>query len=192
MYCISLIDRSNLGLAMIAGMSKDLGLAKGNRYSIVVLLFFVSYMCVIVVPQPSLYLVHPNPENETDTQASQNLIDRVKKKYIRNPFEPNPSPRRTRKLANLPRRGLRRRHAGHGLRQELGRAGTVPVPARHPRGRLPARLRISDQLLVHALRGREAPGGFCHDLDRRGRVCQRLFVCAFAAGGQGWAQRVEL
>lgn len=81
MYCISLIDRSNLGLAMIAGMSKDLGLAKGNRYSIVVLLFFVSYMCVIFVPQPSLYLVHPNPENETDTQASQNLIDGIKKVY---------------------------------------------------------------------------------------------------------------
>lgn len=43
-YCISLIDRSNLGLAMIAGMSKDLQLAKGNRYGIVVLLFFVAYM----------------------------------------------------------------------------------------------------------------------------------------------------
>lgn len=32
MYCVSLIDRTNLGAAMIAGMSEDLGLAVGYRY----------------------------------------------------------------------------------------------------------------------------------------------------------------
>ncbi|KAI6578270.1 hypothetical protein MCOR06_010714 [Pyricularia oryzae] len=61
MYCISLIDRSNLGLAMIAGMSKDLGLAKGNRYSIVVLLFFVSYI-IFEIPS-NLILPRAGPAN---------------------------------------------------------------------------------------------------------------------------------
>jgi hypothetical protein len=44
MYSISLIDRTNLGLALVAGMQKDLGLAIGNRYTICVMIFFVAYM----------------------------------------------------------------------------------------------------------------------------------------------------
>jgi hypothetical protein len=32
MYCISLTDRTNLGLAAVAGMTKDLMLAIGYRY----------------------------------------------------------------------------------------------------------------------------------------------------------------
>lgn len=32
MYCVSLIDRANLGAANIAGMSVDLGLSVGYRY----------------------------------------------------------------------------------------------------------------------------------------------------------------
>lgn len=44
MYSISLIDRSNLGLALVAGMQQDLGLNIGNRYTVVVLVFFVAYM----------------------------------------------------------------------------------------------------------------------------------------------------
>ena len=44
MYSISLIDRTNLGLALVAGMQQDLGLAVGNRYTIVVMIFFVAYM----------------------------------------------------------------------------------------------------------------------------------------------------
>ncbi|KXG46962.1 Major facilitator superfamily domain, general substrate transporter [Penicillium griseofulvum] len=37
MYSISLIDRTNLGLAFVAGMEEDLGLDIGNRYTIVVM-----------------------------------------------------------------------------------------------------------------------------------------------------------
>lgn len=44
MYSISLIDRTNLGLAFVAGMEHDLGLDIGNRYTIVVMVFFVAYM----------------------------------------------------------------------------------------------------------------------------------------------------
>ncbi|KAL2813418.1 major facilitator superfamily domain-containing protein [Aspergillus granulosus] len=44
MYSISLIDRTNLGLALVAGMQEDLGLAIGDRYTIIVMLFFIAYI----------------------------------------------------------------------------------------------------------------------------------------------------
>lgn len=44
MYSISLIDRTNLGLAFVAGMEEDLGLDIGTRYTIMVMVFFVAYM----------------------------------------------------------------------------------------------------------------------------------------------------
>ncbi|KAH6889799.1 major facilitator superfamily domain-containing protein [Thelonectria olida] len=44
MYSISLIDRTNLGLALVAGMQEDLGLAIGNRYTVIVMVFFVAYV----------------------------------------------------------------------------------------------------------------------------------------------------
>lgn len=43
LYSVSLMDRLNLGVAMISGMSVDLDLYD-TRYSIVVLLFFVPYV----------------------------------------------------------------------------------------------------------------------------------------------------
>ncbi|KAI0392327.1 MFS general substrate transporter [Xylariaceae sp. FL0594] len=43
MYCISVMDRTNLGAAAIAGMNKDLQLIN-NRYSLVTLLFFITYI----------------------------------------------------------------------------------------------------------------------------------------------------
>ncbi|KAF2403916.1 MFS general substrate transporter [Trichodelitschia bisporula] len=43
MYCISLMDRTNLGATMIAGMAIDLKLV-GMRYSIITLVFFASYV----------------------------------------------------------------------------------------------------------------------------------------------------
>lgn len=46
MYSISLIDRTNLGLALVAGMQEDLGLAVGNRYTVIVMVFFVAYVYV--------------------------------------------------------------------------------------------------------------------------------------------------
>lgn len=43
MYCVSLMDRTNLSAANIAGMMEELNLV-GNRYSIVTLVFFVTYV----------------------------------------------------------------------------------------------------------------------------------------------------
>jgi len=44
MYCVSLIDRTNIGSANIAGMGHDLGLDEGYRYSTIALVFFVSFI----------------------------------------------------------------------------------------------------------------------------------------------------
>lgn len=43
MYCVSLIDRTNISFAAIAGLAQDLVLT-GNRYSIVTLAFFPAYI----------------------------------------------------------------------------------------------------------------------------------------------------
>jgi hypothetical protein len=50
MYCISLIDRTNLSIARASNqkaMNKDLGLDKGDRYSIATMIFFVPYVSFI-------------------------------------------------------------------------------------------------------------------------------------------------
>ncbi|KAK2743950.1 hypothetical protein FQN55_006999 [Onygenales sp. PD_40] len=54
LYAISLMDRNNTGIAQIAGMSVDLNMAIGNRYSIVVLIFFVPY---VIFQPPSTALL---------------------------------------------------------------------------------------------------------------------------------------
>ncbi|KAK4218359.1 high-affinity nicotinic acid transporter [Rhypophila decipiens] len=54
MYCVSLMDRTNLGAASIAGMKADLNLVGNNHYSIISLVFFVTY---IVFQPPSTILV---------------------------------------------------------------------------------------------------------------------------------------
>ncbi|KAI1344149.1 major facilitator superfamily MFS-1 [Xylariaceae sp. FL0016] len=54
MYCISLMDRTNLSAAAIAGMTVELNLLVDNRYSIVTLVFFVTY---IVFQPPSTVIV---------------------------------------------------------------------------------------------------------------------------------------
>lgn len=43
MYCVSLMDRTNLGIAVVAGMGIDLDLI-GFRYSTLVLVFFITYV----------------------------------------------------------------------------------------------------------------------------------------------------
>ncbi|KAL4973678.1 major facilitator superfamily domain-containing protein [Aspergillus desertorum] len=43
-YCISLMDRANVSIAAIAGMMEELRLYIGFRYSIMVLVFFVTYV----------------------------------------------------------------------------------------------------------------------------------------------------
>ena len=47
MYSISLIDRTNLGFAFVAGLQQDQGLHIGDRYTIIVMVFFVTYMYVL-------------------------------------------------------------------------------------------------------------------------------------------------
>ncbi|KAL1845948.1 hypothetical protein VTK73DRAFT_387 [Phialemonium thermophilum] len=57
MYCISLMDRTNLGAANIAGMDTELemsGPVNGIRYSIVTLVFFVTY---VLFQPPSTVIV---------------------------------------------------------------------------------------------------------------------------------------
>ncbi len=60
LYAVSLMDRNNTGIAMIAGMSVDLEMI-GNRYSLVVLLFFVPY--VLFQPPATVLLrkIGPKP-----------------------------------------------------------------------------------------------------------------------------------
>jgi hypothetical protein len=49
LYIISTMDRSNVGVASIAGLTEDLELDVGFRYSIVALTFFATY-CVFQAP----------------------------------------------------------------------------------------------------------------------------------------------
>ena len=44
MYGISLMDRKNVSNAAIAGMTKDLNLGVGYRYSLITLSFFITYV----------------------------------------------------------------------------------------------------------------------------------------------------
>ncbi|KAI0850320.1 MFS general substrate transporter [Daldinia vernicosa] len=53
LYCISLMDRTNLSAAAVAGMNEELNLV-GERYSIVTLVFFVTY---ILFQPPSTVLI---------------------------------------------------------------------------------------------------------------------------------------
>ncbi|KAL6228855.1 hypothetical protein BDW75DRAFT_235613 [Aspergillus navahoensis] len=44
LYTISLIDRGNIAVARIAGLDADTGIAEGNRYSIVLLVYYIGYV----------------------------------------------------------------------------------------------------------------------------------------------------
>jgi hypothetical protein len=52
LYCVSLMDRTNLGIAVVAGMGVDL-LLTGPRYSIIVLVFFLTYVILQVTVEKS-------------------------------------------------------------------------------------------------------------------------------------------
>ncbi|KAH7367980.1 putative phthalate transporter [Plectosphaerella cucumerina] len=56
MYCVSLVDRTNIGAANIAGMAADLGLNVGYRYSTIALVFFVSF--IIFQPPATILCRH--------------------------------------------------------------------------------------------------------------------------------------
>lgn len=58
LYCVSLMDRTNTGIAVVAGMGVDLVLT-GNRYSIIVLVFFLTY--VLLQPPATVALRKVGP-----------------------------------------------------------------------------------------------------------------------------------
>lgn len=58
LYCVSLMDRTNTGIAVVAGMGVDLVLT-GNRYSIIVLVFFITY--VLLQPPATVVLRKVGP-----------------------------------------------------------------------------------------------------------------------------------
>lgn len=55
LYTIALVDRSNVAVARISGMDEDLGLAEGNRASIILMVFFIGY---IIFELPSNAFIH--------------------------------------------------------------------------------------------------------------------------------------
>ena len=59
LYCVSLMDRTNLGIAVVAGMGVDLVLV-GERYNIIVLLFFITY--VLLQPPATVILRKLGPK----------------------------------------------------------------------------------------------------------------------------------
>lgn len=58
LYCVSLMDRTNMGIAVVAGMGVDLKLID-NRYSIIVLVFFITY--VLLQPPATVVLRKVGP-----------------------------------------------------------------------------------------------------------------------------------
>ena len=58
LYCVSLMDRTNTGIAVVAGMGVDLVLI-GSRYSIIVLVFFITY--VLLQPPATVVLRKVGP-----------------------------------------------------------------------------------------------------------------------------------
>jgi len=53
------MDRTNLGIAAVAGMSVDLGLGIGARYSLITCIFFISY--VLLQPPATVILRKVGP-----------------------------------------------------------------------------------------------------------------------------------
>ncbi|WEW56246.1 hypothetical protein PRK78_001685 [Emydomyces testavorans] len=64
-YCISLMDRTNTSMAAIAGMTKELKLQVGFRYSIIVLVFFITY--VVFQPFATVLIRKTGPRNFIST-----------------------------------------------------------------------------------------------------------------------------
>ncbi|KAF9071629.1 major facilitator superfamily domain-containing protein [Rhodocollybia butyracea] len=56
LYSLALIDRTNLGVARVAGMAEDLGLTVGTRYSLVSCVYFIPYI-LLELPSNALLRV---------------------------------------------------------------------------------------------------------------------------------------
>ncbi|KAI5357314.1 putative major facilitator superfamily, MFS transporter superfamily [Septoria linicola] len=59
MYCVSLMDRTNLSNAAIAGMRTELALVGNNRYSIITLVFFITYTLLQPLATPLTRKIGP-------------------------------------------------------------------------------------------------------------------------------------
>jgi len=59
MYCVSLMDRTNLGIAAVGGMAVDLQTEVGFRYSTITLIFFITY--VLLQPPATVVLRKVGP-----------------------------------------------------------------------------------------------------------------------------------
>jgi MFS family permease len=59
MYCVSLMDRTNLGIAAVGGMAVDLETYVGFRYSTITLVFFITY--VLLQPPATVVLRKVGP-----------------------------------------------------------------------------------------------------------------------------------
>lgn len=59
MYCVSLMDRTNLGIAAVGGMAADLVLTIDYRYNIITLVFFITYVALQPVATVVLRKVGP-------------------------------------------------------------------------------------------------------------------------------------
>ena len=44
LYAIALVDRNNLPNARLAGMDQELGISIGNRYTFLIMMFFIPYI----------------------------------------------------------------------------------------------------------------------------------------------------
>ncbi|KAI1387907.1 MFS general substrate transporter [Hypoxylon trugodes] len=55
LYTIAMVDRSNISVARISGLDEDVGLAKGDRASVALLVFFIGYM---LFELPSNMVIH--------------------------------------------------------------------------------------------------------------------------------------
>lgn len=112
MYAISLIDRTNLGLAAVAGMNQDLKL-DGDKYTIIIMLFFV------------MYIIFESKSTSLSILASSFLT-------YSSSIQPHSPQSRSRKLALLHRRQLRRGPDRHGFHEDLCTDGRMPHASRHP------------------------------------------------------------
>eukprot|EP01099_Mayorella_cantabrigiensis_P005365 TRINITY_DN4266_c0_g1_i1.p1 TRINITY_DN4266_c0_g1~~TRINITY_DN4266_c0_g1_i1.p1 ORF type:complete len:246 (-),score=-13.97 TRINITY_DN4266_c0_g1_i1:1356-2093(-) len=120
MYSISLVDRTNLGLALVAGMNEDLGLSIGNRYTILVMIFFVAYI-IFEIPSVSV-LIGSRGSSADDFHT-----------------ESGPAKGRTCELAHIPGHFIRLDSYWYGIHKRLGNVGFMQSSAWGHRSRILAR-----------------------------------------------------
>lgn len=129
MYSISLIDRTNLGLALVAGMQEDLGLAVGNRYTVIVMVFFVAYVYVLLM---IWVMTNTNPccLVFSKFRAYVNLrVGCCGGFMLTHLTEPHPAQGWTCQLALVSRSFIWCDFDWHGLYAKLGNHGSVPRPS---------------------------------------------------------------